>query len=51
MWGVVALLLFELDGGVRDTRLGVLIAVPVMLLVVRIVNQGKGWYEHGASHG
>jgi len=24
---------------------GVLIEVPVMLLVVRIVNQSKAWYE------
>jgi ACR3 family arsenite transporter len=24
---------------------GVLIEVPVMLLVVRVVNQSKGWYE------
>jgi ACR3 family arsenite transporter len=27
------------------TVVGVLIEVPVMLLVVRIVNQTKGWYE------
>jgi arsenite transporter len=26
---------------------GVLIEVPVMLLVVKIVNQSKGWYERG----
>jgi ACR3 family arsenite transporter len=26
---------------------GVLIEVPVMLLVVKIVNQSKGWYESG----
>jgi ACR3 family arsenite transporter len=26
---------------------GVLIEVPVMLLVVRVVNQSKGWYEKG----
>jgi ACR3 family arsenite transporter len=26
---------------------GVLIEVPVMLLVVRVVNQSKGWYERG----
>jgi len=25
----------------------VLIEVPVMLLVVRVVNQSKGWYERG----
>ena len=28
------------------TVVGVLIEVPVMLLVVRVVNQSKGWYEH-----
>jgi ACR3 family arsenite transporter len=28
---------------------GVLIEVPVMLLVVYIVNNSKGWYERGAS--
>jgi ACR3 family arsenite transporter len=27
----------------------VLIEVPVMLLVVRVVNQSKGWYEAGAQ--
>jgi ACR3 family arsenite transporter len=26
---------------------GVLIEVPVMLLVVKIVNRSKGWYEAG----
>ena len=26
---------------------GVLIEVPVMLLVVRVVNKSKGWYEAG----
>jgi arsenite transporter len=26
---------------------GVLIEVPVMLLVVRLVNRSKGWYEAG----
>jgi len=26
---------------------GVLIEVPVMLLVVKIVNQSKNWYEDG----
>jgi len=26
---------------------GVLIEVPVMLLVVHIVNNSKGWYERG----
>jgi ACR3 family arsenite transporter len=28
---------------------GVLIEVPVMLLVVRVVNRSKGWYEAGAG--
>jgi ACR3 family arsenite transporter len=27
---------------------GVLIEVPVMLLVVKVVNGTKGWYEAGA---
>jgi len=30
-------------------RAGVLIAVPVMLSVVRIVNGTKGWYEAGVG--
>jgi ACR3 family arsenite transporter len=28
---------------------GVLIEVPVMLLVVRVVNGSKGWYEAGIA--
>jgi ACR3 family arsenite transporter len=28
---------------------GVLIEVPVMLSVVKIVNQSKGWYERRTS--
>jgi ACR3 family arsenite transporter len=28
---------------------GVLIEVPVMLLVVYIVNNSRGWYERGAA--
>jgi ACR3 family arsenite transporter len=28
---------------------GVLIEVPVMLLVVKVVNASKGWYERGAN--
>lgn len=28
---------------------GVLIEVPVMLLVVRVVNQSKNWYEQTSS--
>jgi ACR3 family arsenite transporter len=30
---------------------GVLIEVPVMLLVVKIVNRSKGWYERGLPAG
>ena len=33
------------SGAALATVVGVLIEVPVMLLVVRIVNQTKGWYE------
>ena len=36
------------SGAALATVVGVLIEVPVMLLVVRIVNQSKGWYEQGA---
>jgi arsenite transporter len=35
------------SGAALATVVGVLIEVPVMLLVVRIVNQSKGWYERG----
>ena len=31
------------------TVVGVLIEVPVMLLVVRIVNRTRGWYDAGAK--
>ena len=31
------------------TVVGVLIEVPVMLLVVRVVNASKGWYEQGRN--
>lgn len=37
------------SGAALATVVGVLIEVPVMLLVVRIVNQSKGWYEAGTS--
>ncbi|MNL15988.1 hypothetical protein D3C87_1370080 [compost metagenome] len=37
------------SGAALATVVGVLIEVPVMLLVVRIVNQSKAWYEAGAS--
>ncbi len=33
------------SGAALATVVGVLIEVPVMLLVVKIVNQSKGWYE------
>nr|WP_043591790.1 ACR3 family arsenite efflux transporter [Chromobacterium haemolyticum] len=35
------------SGGALATVVGVLIEVPAMLLVVRIVNASKGWYERG----
>ena len=37
------------SGAALATVVGVLIEVPVMLLVVRIVNQSNGWYECGQS--
>jgi ACR3 family arsenite transporter len=43
----ISLFGFE-SGAALATVVGVLIEVPVMLLVVRVVNQSKGWYEHGA---
>lgn len=36
------------SGAALATVVGVLIEVPVMLLVVRIVNRSKGWYDAGA---
>ncbi|HEX7388117.1 MAG TPA: ACR3 family arsenite efflux transporter [Castellaniella sp.] len=39
------------SGAALATVVGVLIEVPVMLLVVWIVNQSKGWYESGARRG
>ena len=45
----ISLFGFE-SGAALATVVGVLIEVPVMLLVVRVVNQSKGWYErHPAS--
>jgi ACR3 family arsenite transporter len=35
------------SGAALATVVGVLIEVPVMLLVVKIVNHSKGWYEAG----
>lgn len=37
------------SGAALATVVGVLIEVPVMLLVVRWVNQSKPWYERGAA--
>ncbi|MET0218557.1 MAG: arsenical-resistance protein, partial [Burkholderiales bacterium] len=36
------------SGAALATVVGVLIEVPVMLLVVKVVNESKGWYEAGA---
>ena len=45
-----AISLFGFDSGAAlATVVGVLIEVPVMLLVVRVVNRSKGWYERGAA--
>ncbi len=38
------------SGAALATVVGVLIEVPVMLLVVRLVNGSKDWYERGATH-
>jgi ACR3 family arsenite transporter len=46
-----AISLFGFDSGAAlATVVGVLIEVPVMLLVVRVVNRTKGWYEAGVPH-
>jgi len=44
----ISLFGFE-SGAALATVVGVLIEVPVMLLVVRVVNATKGWYERGAG--
>jgi ACR3 family arsenite transporter len=45
-----AISLFGLQSGAAlATVVGVLIEVPVMLLVVRVVNGSKGWYEAGIA--
>jgi ACR3 family arsenite transporter len=44
----ISLFGFE-SGAALATVVGVLIEVPVMLLVVRVVNATKPWYERGAS--
>jgi ACR3 family arsenite transporter len=46
----ISLFGFE-SGAALATVVGVLIEVPVMLLVVRVVNASKGWYEAGARQG
>ena len=42
----ISLFGFE-SGAALATVVGVLVEVPVMLLVVRLVNRSKGWYEMG----
>ena len=42
----ISLFGFE-SGAALATVVGVLVEVPVMLLVVRVVNRSKGWYERG----
>ena len=45
----VAISLFGFESGAAlATVVGVLIEVPVMLLVVRVVNASRGWYEAGS---
>ena len=44
----ISLFGFE-SGAALATVVGVLIEVPVMLLVVKVVNASKGWYEAGAN--
>jgi ACR3 family arsenite transporter len=46
----ISLFGFE-SGAALATVVGVLIEVPVMLLVVRVVNRTKDWYEAGAVRG
>ncbi|HSD62095.1 MAG TPA: bile acid:sodium symporter, partial [Burkholderiales bacterium] len=43
----ISLFGFE-SGAALATVVGVLIEVPVMLLVVKVVNASRGWYERGA---
>ena len=37
------------SGATLATVVGVLIEVPMMLLVVRVMNASKGWYERRAA--
>jgi ACR3 family arsenite transporter len=46
----ISLFGFE-SGAALATVVGVLIEVPVMLLVVKIVNSSKSWYERGSTAG
>ena len=46
----IALFGFQ-SGAALATVVGVLIEVPVMLLVVKLVNRSKGWYEAGLVAG
>ncbi len=47
-----AISLFGIESGAAlATVVGVLIEVPVMLLVVRVVNSSKQWYEAGIAAG
>jgi arsenite transporter len=46
----ISLFGFE-SGAALATVVGVLIEVPVMLLVVRVVNASRRWYEAGAAAG
>jgi len=46
----ISLFGFE-SGAALATVVGVLIEVPVMLLVVKIVNSSKDWYERGSTAG
>ena len=45
----ISLFGFE-SGAALATVVGVLIEVPVMLLVVRVVNASRGWYEQGRAN-
>jgi len=44
----ISLFGFE-SGAALATVVGVLIEVPLMLLVVRVVNSTRGWYERGLA--
>lgn len=45
----ISLFGFE-SGAALATVVGVLIEVPVMLLVVKVVNRSRGWYEEGLAN-